>query len=65
LKTTIRSKSLHKITNGDGVRVVNFALSENLIVKSTTFPHPSIYKYSWTSDEKTYSQIDHVFKDGI
>jgi hypothetical protein len=40
---------------------VNFATSKNLIVKSTTFPHRNIHKYTWTStDGITYYQIDHV-----
>jgi endonuclease/exonuclease/phosphatase family metal-dependent hydrolase len=47
-----------------GVRVVNFATSKNLVVKSTMFPHCSIYKYSRTSpDGKTHNQIDHILID--
>jgi hypothetical protein len=38
LKPTIRNKSLHEISNDNGVRVVNFATSKNLIVKSTNVP---------------------------
>jgi hypothetical protein len=39
--------------NDNGVRVVNFATSKNLIVKSTTFPH-----HIWTSpDGVTHNQI--------
>jgi hypothetical protein len=33
-KPTIRSESSHKISNYNGVRVVNFVTSKNLIVKS-------------------------------
>jgi hypothetical protein len=41
-----------------GVRAVNFATSENLVVKSTMFPHCSIHKYTWTSpDGQTHNQI--------
>jgi hypothetical protein len=38
------NESLHEINNDSGVRVVNFATSKNLIVKSTTFPHHNIHK---------------------
>jgi hypothetical protein len=49
LKLTIGNESLHEISNDNGVRVVNFATSENLIVKSTMFPHRNIHKFTWTS----------------
>jgi hypothetical protein len=42
-KPTIGNESSHKISNDNGVRVVNFATSKNLVVKSTMFPpsqHP-------------------------
>jgi exonuclease III len=45
-KPTIGNESSHEISNGNGVRVVNFATSKNLVVKSTMFPHPSIHKYT-------------------
>jgi hypothetical protein len=38
-KPIIGNESLHEASNDNGVRVVNFATSKNLIVKSTTFPH--------------------------
>jgi hypothetical protein len=42
-----------------GVRVVNFATSKNLIVKSTMFPHRNVH--TWTSpDGKTHNQIDNI-----
>jgi len=47
-----------------GVRLVNFATSKNLVVKSTMFPHRNIHKYTWASpDGKTHNQIDHVLID--
>ena len=30
--------SLHQDSNGNGIRVVNFTTSKNLVVKSMTFP---------------------------
>jgi hypothetical protein len=44
LKPTIWNESLHEISNDNGVRIVNFATSKNLIVKSTMFPHCNIQK---------------------
>jgi hypothetical protein len=43
-KPTIENESLHEISNDNGVRVVDFATSKNLVVKSTTFPHRKIHK---------------------
>jgi hypothetical protein len=63
-KPTIGNESSHETSNDNGVRVVNFAASKSLVVKSTMFPHHSIHKYSWTSpDGKTHNQIDHIFID--
>jgi hypothetical protein len=57
---TIGNESLLKISTDNGVRVVNFATSKNLTVKSMMFPHRSIHKYAWTSpDGKTHNQFDH------
>ena len=38
---------LHQDSNDNGVRIVNFATSKNLFVKSTMFPHRNIHKYTW------------------
>jgi hypothetical protein len=46
-KPTIGNESYHEISNDIGVRVVNFATSKNLIVKSTMFPHRNIHKFTW------------------
>jgi hypothetical protein len=63
-KPTIGNESLHKISNDNGVRVVNFATSKNLFVKTTVFPHRKIHKYTWTSPAgNTHNQIDHVLID--
>ena len=57
-------ESLHKDSNENGGRLVNFVTSKNLVVKSTMFPHRNIHKYTWTSpDGKTHNQIDHILID--
>jgi len=63
-KLIIGQESLHQDSNDNGVRIINFATSKNLVVKSTMFPHPNIHKYTWTfPDGKTHNQIDHVLRD--
>jgi endonuclease/exonuclease/phosphatase family metal-dependent hydrolase len=63
-KPTIENESSHEISNDNGVRVVNFSTSKNLVLKSTMIPHRSIHKYTWTTpDRQAHNQIDHVFID--
>jgi hypothetical protein len=63
-KPTTGNESLHEISNDNGVRVVNFATSKNIVVKSTKFPHRKIHKYTWTSPEgNTHNLIDHILID--
>jgi hypothetical protein len=45
-KSVIGNESLHQASNDNGVRVVNFATSKNLIVKSTIFPCHNIHKHT-------------------
>jgi len=63
-KPTIRQESLQQESNDNGVRLVKFATSKNLVVKSTMFLHRNIHKYTRTSpDGKTHNQIEHVLID--
>ena len=56
---------LHQDSNDNGVRIVKFAMSKNLVVKSTMFPRRDIHKHNWTSpDVKTHNQIDYILIDG-
>uniref|UniRef100_A0A8D8Q0R7 Craniofacial development protein 2 n=1 Tax=Cacopsylla melanoneura TaxID=428564 RepID=A0A8D8Q0R7_9HEMI len=56
--------SLHACSNDNGVRLLEFALSKNMLVKSTMFPHRRIHKGTWISpDGRTINQIDHVLVD--
>jgi hypothetical protein len=58
------NQSLHEINNDNGVRLVNFATSKNLVVKSTMFPHRKSHKYTWNSPEgNTRNQTDQVSID--
>jgi len=60
-KPTIGNGSLHQNSNDNGVRIVNCATSENLVIKSIMFLHQNIHKYTWTSpDGKTDNQIDRI-----
>jgi hypothetical protein len=51
-KPTIENESLYEISNDNGVRVVNFATSKNLISRSTVFPHHIIHKCIWTFPDR-------------
>jgi hypothetical protein len=60
-KPTIGHERLHENNNDNVVRVLNFATSKNVVVKSTMFPHRKIHKHTWTSPEgNTHNQIDQV-----
>jgi hypothetical protein len=60
-KSTNKNESLHQGSNDNGVRILNFATSTNLFVKSTKFPHPNIHDITWTSpDGRIHNQINHI-----
>ena len=57
-KPTIGKESLPQDSNDNGIRIVNFGTSKNLVVKNTMFPHQNIHKCTWTSpDGQTHNQI--------
>ena len=61
-KPTFGNECLHQDSNDNGVRIVNFATSDNLVVKSTTFPRRNIYKYTWTSPiGRTHNQTYYIY----
>ena len=43
-KPTIGQESLHQDSNDNGVKIVNFVTSKNLVVKSMKVPHQNIHK---------------------
>jgi hypothetical protein len=51
VKPIIGNEGLHEVSNDNELRVVNFATSKDLIIKSTTFPHRDIHKHTWTSPD--------------
>ncbi|XP_065582594.1 uncharacterized protein LOC136041763 [Artemia franciscana] len=54
------SKGLGEI-NENGTLLVDFALTNDLIIRGTIFAHKTIHKYSWSSpDGRTHNQIDHL-----
>ena len=64
MKLKIGNMSPHQDSNDNGVRIVNFATSKYLVVKSIMFPLRNIHKYTWTSPNgKTHNQIDHILID--
>jgi hypothetical protein len=63
-KQIISNEGLHKASNDNGFRVISFATSKNLIVKSTTFPHRDNHKHTWTSANGViHNHIYHVLID--
>ena len=60
---TVDVHSVQQDSKDNGVRIVNFATSKNL-VKSTMLQHRNVRKYTWTSpDGKTHNQIGHILID--
>jgi len=60
-RSVIGIESLHLISNNNGMRVINFASSKDLMVSSTFFLRKDIFKHMWISpDTRTKNQIDHV-----
>jgi hypothetical protein len=54
-------ESLLQDSNDNGVRVMNFATSKYLVIKSTLLPYRTIHKYTCISrDEKTQNQNGHI-----
>ena len=67
-KPVIGGFSAHSQTNENGLRLIDFAASKNMAVRSTFFQHKLLYRYTWRSpnenNENRESQIDHVLIDG-
>jgi len=60
-KPTIGNESLHKETNNNVTKMIQFTISKGFNVRSKTFPHKDNHKETWYSaDRRTANQIDHV-----
>ena len=60
----IAKESLHLTSNNNDLRAIDVAMSRNMIISSTHFPHKNIHKGTWRSpDGKTYDQKDYVLID--
>lgn len=60
-RPNIGKYSLHEQCNDNGLRLVDFATSNNFLIKSTMFDHKNIHKQTWVSNDGiTRNQIDHV-----
>ena len=61
---TIGAQSLHQNSNDNGHRLIDFAMSRNLVISSTFFTRKNIYKQTWVSpDGNSFNQIDHILVD--
>ena len=64
LRPHIGQHSLHDVSNENGLRLVEMAAANNMLIKSTMFQHKEIHKQTWVSnDGRTRNQIDHIVVD--
>jgi hypothetical protein len=64
LTPTIGLYSLHELTNDNGIRLVDFAMSKGMTISSTYFEHKDIHKATWVfPDGNTFNQIDYCLID--
>ncbi|CAI6370121.1 unnamed protein product [Macrosiphum euphorbiae] len=60
-RNVIGNHSLHENTNNNGAKLIDFAVGNGLVIKSTMLPKKDIHKYTWVSPDGRYkNQIDHV-----
>ena len=64
-RLAIGNESLHQDGYDNGVRIVKFATSKNLVVKTTMFLHQNVHTYTLTTpDWETHNHIDHILIEG-
>jgi hypothetical protein len=63
-KPIIGKYCLHKISNDNAIRSIDFASTHNMAMGSTMFNHRNIHKMTWKfPDASTFYQIDHLITD--
>jgi Reverse transcriptase (RNA-dependent DNA polymerase) len=63
-KPVIGKFSLHRDSNENGLRLINFAAGNNMVISSTVFRRKNIHKATWISPgERVKTQIDHLLID--
>jgi hypothetical protein len=63
-RDTVGKESLHEYSNDNGLRLIDFAMSNLMVVKSTWYERKNVRKETWCSpDGITKNQIDHFFID--
>jgi hypothetical protein len=50
---TTGKQSLHKNTNDNGYRLIQFAALNNMVIGSTMFQHKNIHKSTWTAPDRS------------
>ena len=51
LGSVVGKYSLHETSSENGVRLGQFAMRNNLVIKSTCFPHKKIHLTTWKSPD--------------
>jgi hypothetical protein len=56
--------SLHEKSNNNGIKLIYFSISRNMVISSMRFPHNDIHKEIWISPKgQTKNQTDRVLTD--
>uniref|UniRef100_A0A2S2P671 Craniofacial development protein 2 n=1 Tax=Schizaphis graminum TaxID=13262 RepID=A0A2S2P671_SCHGA len=59
-RPTIGRDSLHDTSNDNGTRLINFCMTNGMVVSSTYFPRKDIHKQTWVAPNQVVkNQIDH------
>jgi hypothetical protein len=62
--TAAGAYGLHDESNENGIRLINYAIHQHMVIGGTLFPHRNIQEGTWHGqDNRTVNQIDHVLID--